>query len=93
LLRTLGARQALLVRSTMLEFALLGLIAGLVGTMAAEGAVWALQYGMFEGAFRWHWQVAVPIPLISAAVLAFLGRWQLLPVLRVSPMLMLRRLE
>lgn len=93
LLRTLGARQALLVRSTMLEFALLGLIAGLVGTMAAEGAVWALQYGMFEGEFRWHWQVAVPVPVISAAVLALLGRWQLLPVLRVSPMLMLRRLE
>jgi putative ABC transport system permease protein len=93
LLRTLGARQALLVRSTMLEFALLGLIAGVVGVVAAEAAVWALQYGMFEGTFQWHWHVVLPIPLISAVVLAFLGRWQLLPVLRVSPMLMLRRLE
>lgn len=93
LLRTLGGRQSLLVRSTMLEFALLGLFAGILGVVAAEVAVWALQYRMFEGEFRWHWQIVVPIPLISAVVLAFLGRWQLRPVLSVSPMLLLRRLE
>lgn len=93
LLRTLGAKQDLLVRSTMLEFALLGLIAAIVGVTAAEAAVWALQYGMFEGEFQWHWAVVLPIPLISAVVLSFLGRWQLAPVLKVSPMLMLRRLE
>jgi putative ABC transport system permease protein len=93
LLRTLGGRQSLLVRSTMLEFGLAGLLAGILGVLAAETAVWALQYRMFGGDFRWHWQVALPIPLISAVVLAFLGRWQLRPVLQVSPMLLLRRLE
>ena len=36
LLRTLGGRQKLLVRSTMLEFALLGGFAGLLGVVAAE---------------------------------------------------------
>ncbi|TNE82776.1 MAG: FtsX-like permease family protein [Gammaproteobacteria bacterium] len=93
LLRTLGGRQSLLVRSTMLEFALLGGFAGVLGVASAEAAVWALQFGMFEGEFGWHWQVVVPIPLISALVLALFGRWQLRPVLRVSPMLLLRRLE
>lgn len=93
LLRTLGGRQSLLVNSTMLEFGLAGLLAGLLGVLAAESAVWALQYRMFGGEFRWHWQVALPIPLISGMVLALLGRWQLRPVLQVSPMLLLRRLE
>ncbi|MBJ7277420.1 FtsX-like permease family protein [Marinobacter salarius] len=93
LLRTLGGRQTLLVRSTMLEFALLGFFAGILGVAAAEGAVWALQFRMFEGEFRWHWQTILPIPLFSALVLALFGRWQLKPVLSVSPMLLLRRLE
>ncbi|PXX91596.1 ABC transporter ATP-binding protein [Marinobacter vulgaris] len=93
LLRTLGGRQSLLVRSTMLEFALLGSFAGILGVMAAEAAVWALQFRMFEGEFRWHWQAILPIPLLSALILALFGRWQLKPVLSVSPMLLLRRLE
>ncbi|WP_166261180.1 ABC transporter permease [Marinobacter salicampi] len=93
LLRTLGGRRSLLVRSTMLEFALLGLFAGILGVVAAEAAVWALQYRMFEGEFRWHWNLVIPVPLISAMVLALLGRSQLKPVLNVSPMLLLRRLE
>lgn len=93
LLRTLGGRQALLVRSTMLEFALLGGFAGILGVAAAEVAVWALQFRMFEGSFSWHWQVVLPVPILSAVVLALFGRWQLRPVLNVSPMLLLRRLE
>ncbi len=93
LLRTLGGRQSLLVRSTMLEFAFLGFFAGVLGVIAAEAAVWALQFRMFEGQFRWHWQAILPIPVLSALVLALFGRWQLKPVLSVSPMLLLRRLE
>ena len=77
----------------MLEFALLGGFAGVLGVVAAEAAVWALQFRMFEGAFQWHWHVVLPIPLVSAVVLALFGRWQLRPVLSVSPMLLLRRLE
>ena len=93
LLRTLGGRQRLLVRSTMVEFALLGLIAGVLGVLAGEAAVWALQQRMFEGEFQWHWAVILPVPLVSSVVLAVFGRWQLSPVLNVSPMLLLRRLE
>lgn len=93
LLRTLGGEQRLLVRSTMLEFAVLGLIAGVLGVVAAEFAVWGLQQKLFDGGFQWHWQVMLPVPVLSAALLAFFGRWQLAPVLSVSPMLLLRRLE
>jgi len=37
--------------------------------------------------------VMLPVPLIAAILLALFGRWQLRPVLSVSPMLLLRRLE
>ncbi|ODN65813.1 ABC transporter permease [Methylophaga muralis] len=93
LLRTIGGQQRLLVRATMLEFALIGFLAGILGVLAAEIAVWALQYRMFDGEFRWHWPVVLSMPFISAVILAILGRWQLTPVLTVSPMLLLRRLE
>ncbi len=93
LLRTLGGRQSLLVRSTMLEFAILGGFAGWLGVVAAEAAVYALQFRMFEGTFQWHWPVLVGLPLLSAVILALFGRWQLRTVLTVSPMLLLRRLE
>lgn len=93
LLRTLGGQQRLLVTATMLEFALIGLLAGILGVLAAEIVVWALQYRMFGGEFRWHWPVVLSLPFISAFILAILGRWQLTPVLTVSPMLLLRKLE
>ncbi|MEQ6884567.1 FtsX-like permease family protein [Salicola sp. Rm-C-2C1-2] len=93
LLRTLGARRGLLVGSSMLEFALMGLIAGVLGVLAAELAVWALQYRLFEGSFRLHVELWLVLPPVSALVLALMGRWQLSPVLNVSPMLLLRRLE
>ncbi|MDX1588799.1 MAG: FtsX-like permease family protein [Oleiphilaceae bacterium] len=93
LLRTLGARRQLLVRSTMLEFAALGAIAGLLGVMAAEVAVWSLQYRLFEGRFVWHGSLWLTLPVLSALVLSLFGRWQLGTVLNVSPMLLMRRLE
>ncbi len=93
LLRTLGARRGLLVGSSMLEFAIMGLIAGVLGVLAAEVAVWTLQYRLFEGSFRLHPTVWLVLPALAAVLLALFGRWQLRPVLNVSPMILLRRLE
>ena len=93
LLRTLGARRGLLMGSSMLEFAIMGLVAGLVGVLAAELAVWALQYRLFEGTLRLHAWLWLVLPPLGSALLALFGLWQLRPVLNVSPMLLLRRLE
>ncbi|WP_227519967.1 ABC transporter permease [Mangrovitalea sediminis] len=93
LLRTLGARRATLVRSTLLEFALIGAMAGLAGVAAAEGAVWLLQYRLFSGTFEWHLGLWLVLPVLSALLMAVVGRLQLKPVLTVSPMLLLRQLE
>lgn len=93
LIRTLGGDRKLLVRSTMLEFALLGFFAGLFGVVAAELVVWILQYQLFSGSFRWHGTLWLVLPTLSAVVLAIFGRLQLSTVLNVSPMILLRRLE
>lgn len=93
LIRTLGGTERLMNQSIMLEFAMIGFYAGLAGVMAAEVAVWGLQYRLFEGQFRLHWPLIITLPLVSAVLIAALGKWQLKSVLRVSPMLLLRRLE
>lgn len=93
LIRTLGGTQRLMNRSIMLEFAMIGFFAGLAGVMAAELAVWGLQYRLFEGQFQLHWPLILVVPVVSAVLIAAFGRWQLKPVLQVSPMLLLRRLE
>ncbi|MFE8073161.1 ABC transporter ATP-binding protein [Marinobacteraceae bacterium S3BR75-40.1] len=93
LLRTLGAQRHLLVRSTLMEFAVMGLVSGLLGVAAAELAVWGLQYQLFEGQFYWHWPVWGLLTGASVMLLMVFGRLQLRPVLNVSPMLLLRRLE
>jgi len=93
LLRTLGGRSSVMIRSTMLEFFVIGVISGVVGSLMAELAVWGLQYRMFQGEFLWHWPVLVLVPAVSGVLLAVFGRIQLREVLQVSPMLLLRRLE
>lgn len=93
LIRTLGGTNRLMNQSIMLEFAMIGFFAGLAGVMAAELAVWGLQYRLFEGQFQLHWPLIVTVPFVSSVLIAAFGKWQLKPVLRVSPMLLLRRLE
>ena len=93
LLRTLGSDRQRMVQVTLIEFALLGLVSGLMGVICAEGIVWALQHRVFDGEFRMHPFLWLVVPVVSALLLAILGRWQLRAVLTVSPMRLLRALE
>ncbi|AFJ03669.1 hypothetical protein Q7C_2548 [Methylophaga frappieri] len=93
LLRTLGAQQRFLRLATVLEFGILGFLSGVIGVLAAEAVVWLLQYRLFESSFSWHAEFLVIMPIVSGLLLAILGYLQLRPVLMVSPMVLLRRLE
>jgi len=93
LLRTLGGSRRQLVVSALIEFALLGLMAGLIGVLAAELAVWALQYRLFSGQFQWHLTIWIWLPPAAAILLAAVGVLQVRGVVRVSPMSLLRRLD
>ena len=93
LLRTLGGSRRQIRFGALLEFALMGLIAGLAGVAAAELVVWALQYRLFSGEFRWHPSVWLWLPPAAAILLALVGAAQLRDVVRVSPMTLLRSLD
>lgn len=93
LLRTLGAGYRLLVQRTLSEFAMIGVLAGVMGVAAGEMTVWLLKYYLFQGDFGLHPAVWVLTPVLSGLLLALLGFLQLQPVLKVSPMRLLRRLE
>jgi putative ABC transport system permease protein len=91
LLRTLGARRAQLRVAAACEFALLGLIAGLVAAMGAAGAGWWLGHAVF------HIEHFVPplaglgaYALGAAVVVMLLGVVGTRRVTRTSPMRLLR---
>jgi putative ABC transport system permease protein len=48
LLRALGARRATVVKGLLAEYGVLGLLAGAVGALLAQAAVWALALQVFE---------------------------------------------
>jgi len=64
ILKTLGAEKKLIVYITLIEYGVLGLLAGAIGSSAAIGLTWAIsKYGM-----KIPWQLAPSVNLIGVAV-------------------------
>jgi putative ABC transport system permease protein len=64
ILKTLGAEKKLIVYITLIEYGVLGLMAGAIGSSAAIGLTWAIsKYGM-----KIPWQLAPSVNLIGVAV-------------------------
>jgi putative ABC transport system permease protein len=64
ILKTLGAEKRLIIYITLIEYGVLGLLAGLIGSSAAIGLTWAIcKYGM-----RIPWQFAPSVNLAGVAV-------------------------
>ncbi|WP_051718635.1 ABC transporter permease [Hymenobacter sp. IS2118] len=90
LLRTLGASRAQILRITLIEYGLLGLMASLAGILLAVLAAWALAFWVFEVGFG-----AAVLPLLGLAALvtaltAGIGLFNSRDVLRRSPLEVLR---
>ncbi|EPJ9455351.1 putative ABC transporter permease subunit YbbP [Pluralibacter gergoviae] len=73
--RTLGAGKALLRRSLLAEFALLGGVSGLVAAAGAEAALGLLQRQVFDFSWQPDWRLWVTLPLCGAILLAACGSW------------------
>ncbi|HEV2667337.1 MAG TPA: FtsX-like permease family protein [Blastocatellia bacterium] len=68
ILKTLGAEKKLIVYITLIEYGVLGLLAGVIGSSAANGLTWAVsKYGM-----KIPWQLAPSVNLIGVAVTSLL---------------------
>lgn len=91
ILRTLGAGQKLILSSLLIEFAFIGLIAGLIATIGAEFSLYYLQEQIFEQEFDFHFWVWPLGPLVGMIIIGGLGLATTRGVVRVSPLTVLRR--
>jgi putative ABC transport system permease protein len=90
ILKTLGAEKRLIIYITLIEYGVLGLLAGLIGSSAAIGLTWAIcKYGM-----RIPWQFApsanltgVAVTLLLVIAVGVLSSWD---VMAKKPLAILR---
>ncbi|AUV02216.1 putative ABC transporter permease subunit YbbP [Phytobacter ursingii] len=73
--RTLGAGKRLLRATLWCEFALLGLVSGLVAAIGAETALAVLQTKVFDFPWELDWRLWVTLPLCGAVLLSACGGW------------------
>jgi len=92
ILRTLGARRGLLLGSLMIEFAVLGLCAGVLGVAAAELAAWLLQTQVLDMGYRLHPQLWPLGPLMGVVLIGGVGTWSCRRVVTAPPLQVLREL-
>lgn len=73
--RTLGAGKKLLRTTLWCEFAVLGLVSGLVAAIGAETALGMLQTRVFDFPWQPDWRLWVVLPLTGAVLLSLCGGW------------------
>jgi putative ABC transport system permease protein len=92
ILRALGARRSLLLGGLFIEFAAMGLFAGLLATVAAEFSVYVLQVYVMDMSYApspWVW----PLGILSGMLLiASLGVYSCRRVVSSPPLRVLREL-
>jgi putative ABC transport system permease protein len=92
ILRTLGAPARLVLGSITIEFALLGLIAGLLAAAGAEATTWVLQERAFRMEWRPHPMLWVLGPVISAVLITVIGTLASRKAVTTPPVEVLRSL-
>lgn len=87
ILRTLGAKGSLLRNSVLLEFVCLGLVAGLMASIAMEVAVFFIQRNVFDMTPSLHlsyWGLGITSGAIFVGVVGMLSCWRLLNMSSVT---------
>ena len=92
ILRTLGAGRKLILSSLLIEFASIGLVAGLIATLGAEASVYYLQEEIFEQEFSFHMWTWIAGPTLGMFIIAGLGMNSTREVVSTSPLNVLRRI-
>lgn len=90
LLRALGASRQLILGGVLIEFALMGLLAGIVAIMGAEILVLSLQKYIFKIPLQPHFMYWFLSPIIGCTFVAVLGLIGCRPVLTTPPAIVLR---
>lgn len=93
ILRTLGAGRRLILSSLFIEFASIGLIAGIIATIGAEGSLYYLQTRVFQQEFALHYWVWLAGPVLGMISIAVLGVVATRRVVNTSPLTVLRHVS
>lgn len=91
LMRTLGARRGFLRITHVIEFSLLGGIAGVLSAIAAEAILYALYTRVMHIDYHPNAYLWALLPLTGVISVALAGYWGVREVVRQSPMRVLRR--
>lgn len=92
LMRTLGSTRGFLTKVHIIEFALLGLISGVLATILSEAIIFALYTQMLNMNYRPTIGLWLSVPLIGAASVGLAGCWGVRDVLNKAPLKVLREL-
>lgn len=92
ILRTLGAGRRLILTSLFVEFATIGVIAGIIATLGAELSLLYLQEEVFEQSFSLHYWVWLAGPVGGLVLIASLGVLATKKVVNISPLNVLRHM-
>ncbi|MGZ8190938.1 MAG: ABC transporter permease [Methylococcaceae bacterium] len=92
LMRTLGATRALLRKTQLIEFGMLGLVSGLLSIIIAEVITYVLYTHVMAMEYRPNFLLWIVMPLTGALLVGLTGYFGLRGVLNKSPMRVLREL-
>jgi putative ABC transport system permease protein len=90
ILKTLGASSTLVGSVLLVEYGLLGLLAGVIGALGGTALGWGLSRFVFD--IRWQWPVADTLAglVVTSVLVALVGLLASLDVLRGKPLATLR---
>jgi putative ABC transport system permease protein len=81
ILKTLGAEKKLIVGITLIEYGVLGLLAGIIGSSAAIGLTWALSKTNFNAPWRFVPSVnliGVAVTMLLVVAVGVLSSWDMM---------------
>jgi putative ABC transport system permease protein len=90
LLRTFGAKRALLRKMHLMEFTLLGLVSGIIAVLMTEGLLYALYTKVIHMEYHPAWIIWFVLPLSGAFSVGLAGAWGLRKVAKIPPLRVLR---
>lgn len=91
ILRALGATQKLITGSLLLEFLLIGLMAGVLASIMAQAVLLLLQKLVFQMPMQLQPDLWLIAPLSGALLIGAAGYWSARQVTQVAPMTLLRQ--
>ncbi|PCI68486.1 MAG: ABC transporter permease [Piscirickettsiaceae bacterium] len=90
LMRTLGAGRALLRQAQIVEFAMIGLITGLISVFMVQLLLFGLYNYVLHLPFQLNVLLCLAVPVLSVLTVVAAGLWGVKDVVKKSPMIVLR---